>query len=106
MENTHWNRIFLICNHLANEVQPGIVYQNFAKLMVDEEEGRVFNSQMTFYFKKLVDNITDLTCDDRDMIYSDLEIEELAELSPQELLDYYHAFCSGSISISLLEADN
>lgn len=98
MENNSYYRHFLICNKLANEMIT-CQQQNFAKLLIEEREGKIFNYQMTWYFKKddfIISRITDRV---ENYIWDSLSIEEIAKLSIEEIESDYDKFCNEKLSI-------
>lgn len=98
MENDSYYRHFLICNKLANEMnthQP----QNFAKLLLEEENGKIGNAQMTWYFKKADFIISRITDHPENYIWDVLDMEELAELSIEQIESDYEEFCNEKLSI-------
>jgi len=102
MENTYHYRHFLMCNKMANammNVQP----QNFAKLILEEDGGRFMNSQMTFYFHQADRVLCDLVGNDKGFMWDDLDMEQVAEISPEELAFDYDRYCSGHISIEHID---
>ena len=93
MDNTYWYRYFLLCNHLANKML-GHKYQNFAKLILDEDKGRFMNSQMTVYFHQADVFFSELLNNDEGMIFDELSINELAEITPEQLQKDYDNYCN------------
>jgi len=78
--------------------------QNFAKLIVDEDNGKTFNSQMTNIFWAIDKTIAELHGSDERMVFDCLEEEEvtigdLAELSTEKLDDYLQQYCYDSFKI-------
>lgn len=87
-------RCFLVCNELANAVLGnGIIYQNFAELLLAEENGRSFNSQMTKYFQVLEEKISDLYGNDTEWMWEFLSLEEVAKISTEQLKSDYYEYC-------------
>lgn len=92
MKNTFEYRYFLLVNHLSNKMV-NMIPLNFAELIKSENEGRYMNSQMTFYFYQLNESLSALMGNDPEWVFEWLDIEELAELSPQQLEDDYNSYC-------------
>jgi hypothetical protein len=87
-------RAFLVCNTFANAMLGnGVLDQNFAKLLIDEENGATFNSQMTMYFDALDEQFSELYGNDPEWIWDFLEMEEVAEISPEQLEKDYFTYC-------------
>lgn len=84
MKNTFWYRYFLVINQLSNSVL-GFQFQNFAKLILEERNGRFGNEQMTKYFKALDLQCSDLMSSDALIVLDELDIEELANISEEKL---------------------
>lgn len=102
MENTYWFRWFLICSALANKVlalQP----LNFAKLIIEEEKGAWGNEQMTRHFHRINESLSEIMANDDDILWEELDIEEVAKLSVEEIQKYHEEYCIGRMSISELE---
>ena len=59
----------------------GHLPQNHAKLMVEEDNGRFGNAQMTQYYKKADTVISRLIGNYEGWIWDNLDMEEIAELS-------------------------
>lgn len=68
--------------------------QNFAKLIIDEYNGRTFNSQMTCYFHIIDEQLSELQGNDPMLWYSELDIDKLVDISPEKLREDYYAYCS------------
>lgn len=95
--NTFHYRHFLICNKMANDIM-NVRPQNFAQLIVEEEEGgRFMNSQMTCYFHSVNRTLCDLIGNYEDFVWEELDMNEVAKLTPEELEEDYNNFCSGQI---------
>lgn len=93
MENSYWYRYFLLCNHLANRMMCH-QYQNFAELILDESKGRFMNSQMTFYFHQADVFFSELLNNNEGMMFDELSLEDLAEITPEQLLKDYDNYCN------------
>jgi hypothetical protein len=104
MENTYEYRQFLIINHLANRMI-GMTYLNFAKLIVEETNGRYMNSQMTNYFYHLDEVISELLCDETLIFFDALDEEELAEIEPEQLEKDFYEYCNGNIRFNYVTED-
>lgn len=108
LKNTHWFRHFLICDKIAKEVcdNHGWIVENFAKVILDEQENGVFtNSQMTAHFWA-VDRVLALSLEsDPEYVFDALEEEfntslhDLAKMGKQELNHYFNSYVIGEISI-------
>lgn len=92
MENSFEYRYFLLINHLANKAV-NHSYQNFAKLIKEEEEGRFMNKQMTFYFYVIDNTFSELIGNDEGWIFELLDIEKLSEIPPGILELDYKCYC-------------
>jgi len=92
MKNTYEYRYFLFINYLANQIL-NMKFQNFAELIKSENEGRYMNSQMTSYFHKLDEVFSELIQNDPEWVFDFLDLDELAEISPETLEDDYIAYC-------------
>jgi hypothetical protein len=92
MKNTYEYRYFLFINYLANQMI-GMEFQNFAELIKSENEGRYMNSQMTSNFYKLDEVFSELIQNDPEWVFDFLDLDELAEISPDTLEDDYIAYC-------------
>ena len=98
MENSYWYRYFLVCNQLANKIlahQP----QNFALLIKDEDGGRFMNSQMTRFFYAIDEYFSELTCNDNLMVFDELGIDELAELSVEQIEEDFENYCNSKMEM-------
>lgn len=98
MKNTFWYRYFLVCNQLANKMM-GHLPQNFALLIIEENLGRYGNEQMTQYFKLADEFLSDMMANDRMMMFEELDIDELAELSIEQIEQDFEQFCQGRLRI-------
>lgn len=92
MKNTYEYRYFLFVNYLANKMM-NVQFQNFAKLILDEDNGRFMNSQMTKYFYQIDETISELIQNNPMWVFDELEIEQLAEIEPSKLELDYEEFC-------------
>ena len=102
MENSYHYRHFLICNKLANRMN-GHKDLNFAQLVVDEENGRFMNSQMTKYFYMADRTISELIGNDEWFMFEELDINEVAKLSVEEIEEDYFKYCNGVLKISSVQ---
>jgi len=100
MKNTFWYRYFLVCNQLANKVM-GHQPQNFASLIVEEDNGRFMNSQMTCYFKVIDEFFSEMLANDAWQVFDELDIEELAELSVEQIEKDFNEYCDGILKLKL-----
>ncbi len=74
--------------------------QNFAELIIEEENGKWANKQMTRYFETADYSICELTGNDEGFMWDDLDMEEVAKLSAQELQIDYDKYCNNRLSIT------
>lgn len=102
MQNDSLYRHFLICNTLANAMM-GHLPQNHAKLMVEEDNGRFGNAQMTWYFKKADIVISNLIGYPEGWIWDELDMDEVAELSIEQIEEDYQNYCNEKLSIVKFE---
>lgn len=108
IKNSFWFRHFLMCHHLANKnIKLGKVL-NFANCILQEEQGKVANSQMTYHFWAADSFLCELHCSDEGTVFDNLEeeeltIEELADLSSMELYEYYNSYCVGTINFNPID---
>jgi hypothetical protein len=103
IRNTFWFRHFLICSKLANEVL-GLMPQNFALLIIEQEQGRAFNSQMTNIFWLIDAVISELHSSESREVFDMIEdeglcIDDLAKLTTDELSKYYQDYCFETFKI-------
>jgi hypothetical protein len=68
-------------------------FLNFAELIKSEKEGRFMNSQMTFYFYQLDEVFSELIGNDVCWVFEELSLDELAEISTEQLEDDYISYC-------------
>ena len=101
MKNEYFYRFFLICNKLANDTMTGLNFQNFAKLLAEEDEGRYANSQMTKYFTSIEEGLSRLIGNDEGFVWDELEIDEVAELSPEKLQEDFENYCEGKMLLDI-----
>ena len=92
MKNDFNYRYFLFLNYLSNRTI-GMVFLNFAELIKSEREGRYMNSQMTKYFFMFDEVFSDLMGNDREWIFDELDIDELAEIPAEQLKNDYITYC-------------
>lgn len=100
MANTFWYRHFLICNKMANDIM-NVKPQNFAKLILEEDSDRFMNSQMTKYFYSVDATLCDMIGNDEGFMWDELNMEEVSEISPEQLERDYQEYCSGKISLNI-----
>jgi hypothetical protein len=100
MKNEFYYRFFLICNKLANDVL-GFKFQNFAKLILEENNGRYGNTQMTKYFIQAEEFLSRLIGNDEGFMWDELEMEEIAKLTPEQLQEDFDNYCEGKMKIDL-----
>ncbi len=107
IKNSFWFRHFLMCSVLANKMMSyrGWHVDNFAKSIIESENGRFGNDQMNVYFWKADEFFCDLHSSDQDMVFENLaeeglEKEKLAKLSLNEINKYYDEYCAGKIDFS------
>lgn len=100
MKNTFWYRYFLVCNQLANKVM-GHQPQNFASLILEEDNGRFMNSQMTCYFRVIDEFFSEMLANDTWQVFDELDMEELAELSVEQIEKDFNEYCDGILKLKL-----
>ncbi len=81
----------------------GHLPQNFAQLMVEENLGRFMNSQMTFYFKQINRTLSEILGNDEEMMWEELDMDEVAELSVEQIQKDYNEYVD--CKLSLIEAE-
>jgi len=77
----------------------GHLPQNHAKLMVEEDNGRFGNAQMTQYYKKADFVISRLVGNYEGWIWEEMDMEEIAELSIEQIEEDYENYCNERLSI-------
>lgn len=98
-------KYFLWLNNLSNTVL-GVQYQNFAKLIEEENNGRYMNSQMTKYFHALDESIADAQSNDAMWFESFFDMSELALIPASELKeDYQEMIENNLLTIKFLKND-
>lgn len=97
-------RHFLIRNHMANNMV-GHIYMNFAKLLIEQQDGQFMNSQMTGYFVRLDEILSELTSDYAEWIWENLDMNEIAEIDPEDLQSDFERYCNGSVTIDFVEEE-
>ncbi len=100
MENTFSYRHFLICNEIANNMM-GHQPQNFAELIVEEDNGRYANGQMTKYFYVADRTLCELTGNDEGFMWDDLDMDEVAKIPIEELQSDYEEYCKYRMVINV-----
>ena len=97
MKNTTWFRHFLICNKIAEECCSNLGYLtgNFAKLIKEEDEGKIANSQMTRFFWAADKVLSDIRLCDNKQIFEMIEEEQDKDLNhianiPQRHLNMFY----------------
>lgn len=104
MKNNFANRWFLICSYIANEQMEGFIDLNFAKLIIDENNGRFGNNQMTSIFwsvseaLKTISTNVDFSFEEEIDNSGDFKIEEVSKLSTEQLSDYFYEYCEAKIN--------
>lgn len=78
----------------------GHLPQNHAKLMVEEDNGRFGNAQMTQYFKKADIIISNLIGYPEGWIWDELDMDEVAELSIEQIEEDYENYCCGKLMLT------
>lgn len=108
MENTFWFRYFLLCNEFANSIttRQGLKRINFAECILEVENGRYANEQMTTYFHTADYFFAELFECDYEIVFDNLldegvSMEKLASLSDKDLRNYYSDYCIGEIKNGL-----
>lgn len=102
MKNSYWYRYFLVCNQMANKIlnmQP----QNFALLILEENNGRFMNSQMTRFFHNINESLSELLANDDTLMFDELDMDELAELSVEQIEEDFENYCQGKLKIKFDE---
>ena len=102
MKNSFWYRYFLVCNQMASKMV-GHKPQNFAELIIEEDNGRFMNSQMTNYFRAVDAFFADLMSNDAWMMFDELDIEELAKLSVEQIQEDFENYCQGKFKFDFSE---
>jgi len=104
MENSFWYRYFLVINKLSNLVL-GHKFQNFALLIFEEQHGRYGNEQMTIFFTNLDQGYSDLMSNDPLIVFDELDLDELAEISVEQLEKDYMSYCEGKLKFDFRDND-
>jgi hypothetical protein len=73
--------------------------QNFALLLIEEQNGRFMNSQMTRYFEIADMTLCDMLGNDEGFMWDELDMDVIAELSIEEIESDYNEYCSGRLEI-------
>lgn len=94
MENTYWFRWYLICSKIANCNMPGYEDQNFAKLHIQNGNGVYANSQMLQHFESANTAMSEIFCNEDDMVYEENDFETISKLTISELDKYFIDYCS------------
>jgi hypothetical protein len=105
MENTYLYRHFLMCNALANKMQ-NIQPQNYAKLIIEQNNGRFMNSQMTCFFENADTFLSELVGNDEGLMWDELDMQEIAEMSVEQLQKDYNKFCNGRMKIQFINDED
>ena len=100
MKNTEIYRYFLVCNKLANDIL-GMQPQNFAQLIVEENLGRFMNSQMTRIFNQVNYTLSEIIANDESILWEELDIDEVAEISVEQLEEDYNNYVLGNMRLTL-----
>ena len=100
MENTFHYRFFLICNELANSVQ-SIQPQNYADLIVREQEGQFMNSQMTIYFHNADKFLSTLIGNYDGWMWDELDMYEIAKIPYEKLREDFEIYCEGIMTLDV-----
>lgn len=102
-KNSYWLRHFLICDRIAKESCGGLKIDNFLTLILNEENGAIGNAQMTKYFWAADKVLADISSSEWGMVIEELEeeldIQELATLSEEELSVLYNEFIYSTTKI-------
>lgn len=96
MKNSYWYRYFLVCNQLANKIL-GMQPQNFALLIFEEDGGRIGNAQMTKFFHAADEFFSELLSNDSGMLFSEMDIDELASLSVEQIQEDFEKYCDSKV---------
>ena len=102
MENSYWYRYFLVCNQMANKIM-GMQPQNFALLILEENNGRFMNSQMTRFFHSINESLSELLANDDTMLFDELDMDALADLSVEQIEEDFDNYCQGKLKIDFDE---
>lgn len=78
----------------------GHLTQNFALLIIEENMGRYMNNQMTVYFKQADRSICDLIGNDEGFMWNELDMDEIAELSIEQIEEDYENYCCGKLVLN------
>lgn len=113
IKNTFWFRHFLMCSRVANLMMQarGWKSDNFARLILESENGCFGNDQMTIYFEQADEFICELHCSEPNCVFDFLKEdgvsqEDLANLTVSEIDKYYNEYCVGTIDFSNLKPNN
>ncbi len=107
IKNTFWFRHFLLCNEFAKKCCDlrGWDCPNFALLILEEQNGRIFNKQMTCYFWTADELFSQFHQSDATVCFDYLKVEdgvsmeELSKLTADELYEYAEEYCYETFSI-------
>ena len=100
MENTFHYRFFLICNELANSMQ-SIQPQNYAELILRENEGQYMNSQMTCYFHNAEDFLSNLIGNYVGFMWDELDMYTVAQLPYEKIKEDFDKYCDGLMALDI-----
>lgn len=104
-KNTYWYKFFLMCNKMANDIL-NMKYQNFAKLIVEANNGRFGNEQMTRIYETIEESLSELVGNDPEFIWDELELEEIAEIPVETLEADYSKYCDGYLILDFTKPEN
>lgn len=78
----------------------GVKPQNFALLILEEDKGRFMNSQMTKFFHVADRCLCSMMANDEGFMWDELDIEELSQLTPEQLIEDYQKYCEGKMNFN------
>lgn len=107
LPNLYWVRHFLVCNELAKKSceTRGWACENFAKIILDEESGRLANRQMSCYFWAADAVLSDIRGNESELVFNalnddhDIYMEDLVALTPEQIKGMYEDYCIAKIKI-------
>ena len=107
IENCYWFRHFLVCNRIAQNSckSGGGIDANFALYILQEENGQIFNSQMSYYFWAADKTICEITESEENEVFEMLEeeneisLEDLSKLTGQTLFEYFENYIVGKLAL-------
>ncbi len=79
----------------------GHMPQNFAELIIEEENGRIANKQMTVFFYKIDMALSEIIGNCEGFMWEEIDMEEVAKIHIDELQSDYEQYVEGRISIDI-----